>query len=86
MSAAKVLDSLETVTGIDTETISPEEKLRRLEASNPGFKVYRMYDEGRLITNPKTLRAIAEAQEIAENWLKEKELEYIKRGHVIINR
>ena len=60
MSAAKVLDSLET------ETISPEEKLRRLEASNPGFKVYRMYDEGRLITNPDVLRGIAEAQEFCE--------------------
>ena len=57
MSTAKVLEQ---------EIISPEEKLRRLEASNPGFKVYRMYDEGRLITNPDTLRAIAETQEFCE--------------------
>ena len=73
MSAAKVLDSLET------ETISPEEKLRRLEASNPGFKVYRMYDEGRLITNPDVVRGIYEGQEFIkflESWEKKHKYEH----------
>ena len=53
---------------LEHELISPEEKLRRFEASNPGFKVYRMYDEGRLITNPDVLRSIAEGQEFLEFW------------------
>ena len=55
---------------LEHELISPEEKLRRFEASNPGFKVYRMYDEGRLITNPHVLRSIAEGQEIIAEWRK----------------